>query len=747
MSSLELKLSKAEDIYENLEKLINQLIEGLNYHSGNSRIVEAEKLAQNELATLKEKVGKNLAELGENAEWEKFTIAFYGETNAGKSTLIETLRIMLNEKTKCQEQEQFFRIQKEFDLTEERENELHELIKKQNVKLKEHEEEFAAYQTILQDRKEEIAEKQEELALKIAQSRAEFDFWQKLIYWFKKLPAEKEAKELEHTRLELIREATKKQKKIDQEKEEICSELEKCEIVKRDFEKKMEQLLPFVDGTIIGDGRSDFTTQSKSYDIEIGNAILTLLDLPGIEGKESDVQDQILQAVQKAHVVFYVTGKPMPPQVGNSKQKGTLEKIKENLGNQTEVWTIYNKRAINPSLFERDSLFQDEDEKISLQELDRMMREQLGMNYRETISLSAYGAFMSVGSCLLPSTRPLLEESLQSILEPLIQQKKRQKKFLSKISSHELRDKSRLEKLRTFLTGGLIENYEVKIKRANYAKVNYLVSEANERILERAKTFATMEKELGKTSQETKNLVARELSNFVSQVEDSIETHQQRFQQDVREELYSWVDYGIDDDDLKERLSDTIVAESKKMESRVSQEIKQTSEEFRQNLTKQMAAYEEDVEGMIANFESLGKLDFENEFNFKVNLGRGMNLEHLFGLAGLGIAAFFGAGLVVLALGAVGIVVNFLKSLFTNKKSRQRKAIDENLSKVCRRLKESLEKPKGEIVTKIEQVENELIVAIDSPHEYMKRVRTLLEESHQKMTHLSNVVKSEGGLG
>lgn len=38
--------------------------------------------------------------LEEHAEWEKFTIAFFGETNAGKSTIIESLRILFNEESR-----------------------------------------------------------------------------------------------------------------------------------------------------------------------------------------------------------------------------------------------------------------------------------------------------------------------------------------------------------------------------------------------------------------------------------------------------------------------------------------------------------------------------------------------------------------------------------------------------------------------------------------------------------------------
>ena len=40
----------------------------------------------------------------ENAsEWDKFCIAFFGETNAGKSTIIESLRIIYDEETRRKE--------------------------------------------------------------------------------------------------------------------------------------------------------------------------------------------------------------------------------------------------------------------------------------------------------------------------------------------------------------------------------------------------------------------------------------------------------------------------------------------------------------------------------------------------------------------------------------------------------------------------------------------------------------------
>lgn len=38
--------------------------------------------------------------LEEHAEWDKFTMAFFGETNAGKSTIIESLRILFKEESR-----------------------------------------------------------------------------------------------------------------------------------------------------------------------------------------------------------------------------------------------------------------------------------------------------------------------------------------------------------------------------------------------------------------------------------------------------------------------------------------------------------------------------------------------------------------------------------------------------------------------------------------------------------------------
>ena len=56
--------------------------------------------AQSEFQHLKTDFVQKLEKLDENAVWDRFTIAFFGETNAGKSTIIEALRISMLEDQK-----------------------------------------------------------------------------------------------------------------------------------------------------------------------------------------------------------------------------------------------------------------------------------------------------------------------------------------------------------------------------------------------------------------------------------------------------------------------------------------------------------------------------------------------------------------------------------------------------------------------------------------------------------------------
>ncbi|WP_143483793.1 hypothetical protein [Hydrogenovibrio sp. SC-1] len=82
------------DISANISSAVHDLSEiKLEHQEGNQQLIEM----QNLLNSMQKRFNEELVFLEENSEWDVFSVAFFGETNAGKSTLIESLRILFNE--------------------------------------------------------------------------------------------------------------------------------------------------------------------------------------------------------------------------------------------------------------------------------------------------------------------------------------------------------------------------------------------------------------------------------------------------------------------------------------------------------------------------------------------------------------------------------------------------------------------------------------------------------------------------
>ena len=89
------EVEKLEVVHENIEPIKKDLLQGLEKHRKifENNAINAKKLS----------------------EWNKYTIAFFGETNAGKSTIIESLRIIGNEKSKLLEYDKIDSLKKVID--------------------------------------------------------------------------------------------------------------------------------------------------------------------------------------------------------------------------------------------------------------------------------------------------------------------------------------------------------------------------------------------------------------------------------------------------------------------------------------------------------------------------------------------------------------------------------------------------------------------------------------------------------
>ncbi len=164
---------------------------------------------------------KELESLKNNEEWENFTIAFYGETGAGKSTLIECLRLFFKERSKMDQQERFKSL-------------------------------YSTYQKNYQN--------------------------------------------------------------DERNKQAVLNELHSLQ-----------------DGATIGDGRSDFTLETRSYTLKHNNKTFTLLDVPGIESDEKKLLNKFLTLHKKPMLFFMLPKSPPLLKKEKKEKKGRLKKSKNNL--------------------------------------------------------------------------------------------------------------------------------------------------------------------------------------------------------------------------------------------------------------------------------------------------------------------------------------------------------------------------------------------------------------------------------
>ncbi|GHR33914.1 hypothetical protein VN1258_06870 [Helicobacter pylori] len=100
-----------KNIYFDVEKSIKDLQKIFeNTDGADERLRKFNQKALEMFKNLESESLRELESLKNNEEWEKFTIAFYGETGAGKSTLIECLRLFFKEPGKMDQQECFKRL-------------------------------------------------------------------------------------------------------------------------------------------------------------------------------------------------------------------------------------------------------------------------------------------------------------------------------------------------------------------------------------------------------------------------------------------------------------------------------------------------------------------------------------------------------------------------------------------------------------------------------------------------------------
>lgn len=753
-------LSEPKKIYQIVAQKVDDIIETIDKNNTPENHSEKFGTSKEMLYEEKKKIEKELAEISANAEWNELTIAFYGETGAGKSTIIDTLRILLKEKTKIEAQQKFKQLeQKNQKSYEEKLNLINQKKEKQNVL-----DEYNQKNQLIENQINQINQEKEDKANEIKKSyqdkndaiQVEFEnsslelneekkylieqrsFISKYLLFFMKAPGVKEIdlqlSELNRTyriqkgklEAEINRAVLLKtqnydyrvqdlQSKIDsslRQQKEVRDSYQKIELELQNIESKLKKdedlMRSLQDGEIIGYGNSDHTKVVTAFEINVNGINVQILDVPGIEGDEKIVIDEINKAVQKAHIIFFVTAKDAPP------QEGTLEKIKMHLSAQTEVYSIYNKPATNP----RNLLnpINENDEKV-LKEIDNTMMAALGdQNYKGHIIVFGLAAFYSQADCFLPGEKHY----------------NGRQKFLDKFDKLLLISKSNLDKFQSLLMKEVLTaDYKKKIRINNFNKAEQALNQVNQ-------VFLNVSEELQKLSsniQGNLNVANKELDNELrntkSLLSNNVDEVLSYFSGKVREDVEDEINKNISNSDFKQQLELNMEYYANKLPAMFQEKFDATLEQFNHNCTEITQELESRLERLVDGYQNL----FSKDYNLKIDFSSMKSGLSKMGLLGVAIGAvatmwWNPVGWVAITAVVAGLVISFVKSIWgffsdDYKMSQQRETLSKNISNARKNIKEQAEKELEKVNSSLDDSMCQLEEQLEAPK---KRTDTIINE-------------------
>jgi hypothetical protein len=519
----------------------------------------------------------------------------------------------------------------------------------------------------------------------------------------------------------------------EQDQPRIIAKIDSAKKKVAEIDIAINELEIHQDGEIIGDGQSDFTRDSTSYEFTANGNKFVLLDVPGIEGKEELVREPIMQAVRRAHAVFYVTRSAVPPQKGDEKTgtKGTLEKIKEHLGAQTEVWTIFNK-SINSAEQLRAPQLVNKGELESLKVLEDEMRKQLGGHYAGALSVSAYPAFVASTSNFLPGS----------------DKSKARSKFLAMMDAAGILQKTGVQSLAEKIGSDMVENTKAKIRKSNFNKANDAVLQLKARILHLNKhNFKPLFNNLKDQARASSLQLDSATASLKSNIESAAMSLIKKKCGNACKKIYDEIKRDISNDSFKDYLKRNINTGIAEIEKEFPILVENQIKTFQEEVTSIADQFQEHVQEFLGDASMTGDITF----NLNIKIDNGVNVAGLISTAIGAVALIFASGGWALVVGVLGVIVSFAKAIYSfidsdYKKAQQRKAADENIDKIFGDVESSY---CSQLAKNMQKLEENLTVVkrkFQLPAQQAEKITSSLEASARGLERLSDKIMKEGGL-
>jgi len=802
--SMTFNLNTPADIYQRVNEALGKILGSLTGPSTDAALNQAQNEARELLTQHQTALQTQLAELKKNAEWNTFTIAFYGETGAGKSTIIETLRILLQEPGKLASQQKFRELQHQYGLREESlqqfqtaieqgDAQLTELAQQLSATLQHHEQLHSDALNAFEQNDVRLAEVTQQLratlqqheqlhaeALNaigrlqalIAERKQSASFWQKLLNLFRSMP---EDVELTREEQQLPGVAAAR----DNAGTLLLAQQRAAEQSKFALEQQLSDIATARDNAsaaLLGqqaEAKQHKCTLTQQQQESQSHLAQLLAELEQRADGEiiGDGRADFTRQTQRYN--FELDGQPfalldVPGIEGN---EGLIHsEIEQAVQTAHAVFYVTNQAAPPQT--------GDEQRKGTLEKIKAHLGAQTEVwtifnkkitNPKHALTgrpLTSDDENISLGG-LNEKMREQLGEHYREVFPltalsaflastdhfaPNSQNAQRRNKILADFNAEELLEKSRLRTFLQLLGSQLLNGSKGKINRANFHKANAALGQTTTTLGGIQDTFAKLSEKLQLDGQSAKVQLNGSFSALKTRLEATGQRQIDDFASNVRNSMYGLIDDDISNDYFKDALKDRIGTQQENLSKQLPAAMAKDVEHFQKDAGDILKRFEEQARELSDIYAKLNSTQLNGKFNLKLDLDNGLKATNLLAVLAGGALLFWNpAGWVLMALGASGLVFGAYKAVrdfFSSdyKKAQQRKSTEDNLSRVTEQLRKSLHDGLKSALPDMQKKIGQLEQALEAPAKKTAALVQLLSQSSSQLKALSRQINNAGNL-
>ncbi len=504
------------------------------------------------------------------------------------------------------------------------------------------------------------------------------------------------------------------------------------DLIKSQKEAEETLYICYKDGKIIGNGQSDFTKGNKEYYFTHNDKDFVLIDVPGIEGDESNYKSYIEKSIAKAHLILYVNGTNKKP------ERNTINKIKSYMKRNSKVYGICNPKG-------KADTYEDEEQQINIKTTHNDIDDVIEQTKIELSNSIGEEQIIDVDCVhgLMAFLSTAIDENNISTIDRTREKDllKHQKRFIKNFGCVErIKDFSNINALVEMIMSksataeqDLIEENKIKIIKMLKDRLEKLESIK----MNQSELFEDIKTEL----KSTKNRIKNNSKTSIDKIKRISKSEVNKQCIILEEKIHNEIKINHDN---KEILQTNIEKISKKIEvnlkDNLSINIDNEVNNLNEDIEKQIKRMREDLVRVYYNNEVKNNISTDLSIS-KVMNNLNFSTKDIFGSSGSMIAftsigfylgSFFpGIGNAIGAVvGAIlGVIFNVINYLFVSKSRKIDKAIQKTSEEIDN-IKESI----------LKEVEKECDVIGANIRKEIENVENFLDEEIKKIDDMDKIL-------